>query len=120
MNDTVNQPQTAPQQSPNNGPEDTIRDGSLKATIWRRNGQNGDYFTTDFAKTYEDEEGKLKDSRSFGDQELLRISELARKAHDRNTELRREEFKARRENGRARGRSRNRQSAPDNAPDREQ
>lgn len=95
-----NEPQVE-QQAPVSRPEETIRDGNLKATIWRREGNDHDYFTTDFAKTYEDQNGQLKDTRSFYGTELLRVSELARNAHHRNAELRREEIQDRYADNRA-------------------
>ena len=73
-----------------NKPADVIRDGSLKATIWENDGEKGPYHTTQLAKTYEDREGKLRDTTSFSSGDLLRISELARQAYTRTTELRRE------------------------------
>jgi len=76
----------------NNGPVDTLRDGALKATIWRRKGESKDYFTTSFAKTYQDKEGNLKDGHSFGSADLLGVAELARQAHQRSMELKRGEF----------------------------
>lgn len=104
-----NQQQT-PQQQQNKGPEDTIRDGSLKATIWRRQGQQKDYFTTDLAKTYEDKNGNLKDTKSFGKNDLLGIAELARRANIRVNELTREEFKKNRQNGQNQQQNRGTQS----------
>jgi multidrug resistance efflux pump len=84
------------QQSPEpNRPADTLRDGSLKATIWKRQGESGDYYATDLARTYTDREGNLRDSRSFGSNDLLRVSELAKSAYHRTNELRREQAQAR-------------------------
>ncbi len=74
----------------NNKPIDVLRDGSLKATIWENHGENGTYFSGTLAKTYEDKDGKLKDSHSFSGSDWLRISELARQAYARTTQLRRE------------------------------
>lgn len=82
-----------------NTPEDTLRDGSLKASIWRNEGDKGAYYTTTFARTYEDREGNLKDSHSFSSNDLLRVGELARQAHHRTGELRRAYARAQ-ENGR--------------------
>ena len=79
-------------QQQNKGPVDTLRDGALKATIWRRESDTKDYFTTSFAKTYSDKEGNLKDGHSFGQSDLLGVAELARLAHQRTAELKREDF----------------------------
>jgi multidrug resistance efflux pump len=78
-----------------NRPADTLRDGSLKATIWKRQGESGDFYATDLARTYKDQEGNLRDSRSFGTNDLLRVSELAKTAYHRSNELRREQAQAR-------------------------
>ena len=71
-------------------PADTLRDGALKATIWENDSENGSFHNTVLAKTYEDKEGNLRDSHSFGTNDLLRVSELARGAYSRIGELKRE------------------------------
>ena len=71
-------------------PVETIRDGSLKATIWQNEGDHGPYYTTTLAKTYEDRAGKPQDTHSFTGPELLRIAELARTAYARSVSLRRQ------------------------------
>ncbi|WP_262694680.1 hypothetical protein [Kordiimonas aquimaris] len=83
-------------------PEDTVRDGNIKGTIWRREGPKNDFFATDLAKTYRDKNGDLKDTHSFGKDDLLRVAEVARRAHNRVSALTREEFR------------KNRQSKPQN------
>tara|TARA_R110000787_G_scaffold16622_17_gene50538 strand:+ start:36217 stop:36528 length:312 start_codon:yes stop_codon:yes gene_type:complete len=90
-------------------PADVVPDGNLKASIWRNEGDKGAYYATEIARTYKDADGKLQDTHTFVGADLLRISELARKAYDRTTELRREEFRqqrAPREDGRNRDRDR--------------
>ncbi|MEM7651525.1 MAG: hypothetical protein AAF204_05535 [Pseudomonadota bacterium] len=71
-------------------PADVLRDGALKATIWQNEGEKGPYFTTKLAKTYEDKNGNIRDTDNFGQNDLLRIAELARSAYARGNELRRE------------------------------
>lgn len=70
-------------------PEDTIRDGAIKATIWRNEGENGPYLSTDLARTYQDKDGELQDSRSFGLSDLLKVAEVARNAYGRGREIER-------------------------------
>lgn len=70
-----------PRTRPKNTPLEVLRDGSLKATIWENEGENGTYFSTTFARTYQADDGSLKDSHSFSGSELLRVSELARQAY---------------------------------------
>lgn len=73
-----------------NRPEHTLRDGSLKATIWRNEGEKGPYFSTTLARTYEDRDGKLQDTNSFSSAELLKVAELARDAYAETRRLSRE------------------------------
>ena len=75
-----------------NRPADVLRDGNLKASIWRNEGENGVTYATTIARTYRLEEGSYRESNSFAGTELLRVSELARKAYDRTNELRREDY----------------------------
>ena len=77
-------------------PEDVLRDGNLKASIWRNEGERGEFFATTFARTHKDNDGNIRDSHSFVGADLLKLSELARKSYDRTSEIRREEFKSRR------------------------
>lgn len=81
-------------------PADVIRDGALKATIWRNAGEDGPFYSTSLARTFEDREGNLRDAHSFSGSDLLKVSELARKAYDRTNDLRREEFKQERQESR--------------------
>lgn len=96
------QPVQQPQQQQTVGqaakrqPEDTIRDGALKATIWRQQGKDRDFFTTRLATTYKDQHGNLKDGYSFTKNDLLGVAELCRRAHARVQALSREEFKSQR------------------------
>lgn len=82
---------TAPETGMSNRPADVLRDGNLKATIWRNEGENGVTYATAFARTYKAGDGTYRESNSFTGTELLRVSELARKAYDRTGELRRED-----------------------------
>jgi hypothetical protein len=79
----------APQHE-SNGPADVLRDGNVKATIWKNERENGPHYSTTFARTWQDEGGAYRDSHSFSGTELLRVSELARGAYARTNELRRE------------------------------
>lgn len=79
----------APQHE-SNGPADVLRDGNIKATIWKNERENGPSYNTTFARTWQDEGGAYRDSHSFSGTELLRVSELARGAYARTNELRQE------------------------------
>jgi hypothetical protein len=85
-----------------------VKDGNIKASIWRRQGEHGDYFTASLAKTYRDRDGNLKDTNNYGKDDLLRVAEVARRANVRMIALNREEFmKSRQE--KSQGRSQNRE-----------
>lgn len=75
-----------------NRPVDVIRDGNLKASIWRNDGENSVSYATTIARTYKTEDGAYRESNSFTGTELLRVSELARKAYDRTNDLRRDDY----------------------------
>ena len=68
--------------SPDSKPIDTIRDGNLKATIWKRFGDNGNFYTVEFSRSDKDEQGEYHDSHSFSGAEPLRRARLANIAYD--------------------------------------
>jgi hypothetical protein len=88
--DTQTASESQTQKPENNGPADVLRDGNIKATIWKNERENGPSFSTVFSRTWQDEEGGYRDSHSFSGTELLRVSELARGAYTRTIELRQE------------------------------
>ncbi|MEE4208959.1 MAG: hypothetical protein V2I43_06815 [Parvularcula sp.] len=75
-------------------PEDTIRDGNIKASIWRNEGEKGPYFATTITRTYRDAAGNYQETASLVGTDLLRASELARSAYNRSRELMTEEREA--------------------------
>lgn len=66
----------------NNKPFDTIRDGALKATIWRNESEKGLFYSVNFSRTYTDAAGDFKESDSFSGTDLLQLGHLATKAYD--------------------------------------
>ncbi|MDG1288090.1 MAG: hypothetical protein P8P30_11115 [Rickettsiales bacterium] len=74
------------QTQPKNRPEN-IRDGMLNADIWRNEGEKGAYYSTQFSRAYKDKEGNYRRTDSFSKDDLLRVSELARNAYNRVSEL---------------------------------
>lgn len=71
-----------------NQPADTLRDGALKATIWQNFGDNGNFYSVEFSRTYTDQQGNFRDSHSLSGSEPLQLARLAHKAYDRIAELR--------------------------------
>ena len=60
-----------------NKPAATLRDGRLKATIWKNTGEKGTYHRVDFSRSYQDAKGDWHDSNRFSGTELLRLAHLA-------------------------------------------
>ena len=71
-------------------PTAVIRDTNIKATIWENQGEKGTYFTTTLAKTYRDQNGELRDTNVFTNNDLLKVSELAKEARTKTRELQQE------------------------------
>lgn len=88
MTDDTNQPRR---------PEDTVREGPLKAAIWRNESDKGAYHSVTVARTYKDRDGNLQDTQSFRAKDMLGLSELARRAHHEVHELDRAAFKEQRQ-----------------------
>ncbi|MEM9910703.1 MAG: hypothetical protein AAF922_07960 [Pseudomonadota bacterium] len=88
-----------------NRPQETLREGPLKAAIWRNDGDNGAYHSVTVARTYKDKEGELRDTSSFRSKDLLGLAELARRAHYTANDLDREAFKEHRRTQQEQGQS---------------
>jgi hypothetical protein len=66
-----------------NKPLSTVRDGSIKATIWANTTDKGGVrFSVELSRSYTDAQGKWHDTGYFGRNELLRVARLAEKAYD--------------------------------------
>jgi hypothetical protein len=68
-------------------PVETIRDGAIKASIWKNESENGAFHGVTFARTYKDSKGELQDTNSYSGAQLLRLARLAQKAYDRAAKL---------------------------------
>ena len=64
----------------NKGPIEVIRDGTIKASIWQNEGENGTYLKVKFSGAYQ-KDGEWHDTDSFSGRELLAIAEVARQAY---------------------------------------
>ena len=65
----------------NNKPLHTIRDGSLKATVWKNESEKGPWLSVDFSRGYRTRDGDWRDTSSFRGDDLLKLSFLAQKAY---------------------------------------
>ena len=68
-------------------PVETLRDGAIKAAIWKNESEKGVFFAVTFARTYTDGDGNLQDTDSFSGSQLLRLARVAEKAYDRTGKL---------------------------------
>ena len=50
----------------NNKPANTLRCGSIKATIWQNVSEKGPFFATTFSRPFKDQSGAWRNGTSFG------------------------------------------------------
>ena len=74
-----------------NKPAATIRDGSIKATIWANFGEKGTFYTVEISRTYKDDQGNYHDAHSFSGTQLLRVARVSHLAYTRISELRQQD-----------------------------
>lgn len=72
-------------------PEDTLREGPLKSTIWRNEGRNGDFFTTQYTRAYKDQDGAWHETTQMRESDHLPLRHLSGKTHDRIMAMKRDE-----------------------------
>lgn len=67
-------------------PFETIRDGGLKATIWKNppkeGTETGPFYSVQITRTWRDQQGTYHDSDRFSGTEPLRVARLANLAYD--------------------------------------
>lgn len=64
-----------------NKPVETLRDGALSASIWKNEGENGQFHSVTFARTYTKDDIS-QSSDSFSANQLLTLAHLATRAYD--------------------------------------
>ncbi|MEZ5896967.1 MAG: hypothetical protein R3C51_11275 [Parvularculaceae bacterium] len=65
----------------NNKPVKTLRDGALKASIWKNESESGAFYSVTIARIYKRKDGSYADSNSFSGTDLLKITQLASRAY---------------------------------------
>ncbi len=70
-----------------NRPAQTLRDGALKAAIWKNESESGVFYNVTFARTYKDGQGTLQNTDSYSGSQLLRLARLADQAYAKISEL---------------------------------
>lgn len=63
-------------------PANTIRSGSIKATIWQNRGKSGRFFSASFSRPFRDEKGNWKQGFSFGSRDLESLLNAALEAKE--------------------------------------
>ena len=71
-------------------PVEEVRIGSIKAAIWRNEGESGPRFNVTFQRLYRDEQNKWHSTDSFGRDDLLVLARIAERAFDSIHELHQE------------------------------
>jgi hypothetical protein len=66
----------------NNKPANTLRCGSIKATIWQNVSEKGPFFATTFSRPFKDQTGAWRNGTSFGLNELEALVSVAREAKE--------------------------------------
>ena len=67
-------------------PYETLKDGNLTVNLWKENGQHGAFLKSGGVnRTYTDQEGNVKHTRSLAGSENLRGANLLTQAHNRIT-----------------------------------
>lgn len=69
-----------PNETKENAPVKTYRIGHLSATIWKNAASGNDFYSTEIARNYKNEEDEWKSSSSFNHSDLLNVAELAKRA----------------------------------------
>lgn len=65
----------------NNKPIRTFRDGALKASIWLNEHEERVFYTVSFSRSFKKENGEYSDAYSYSGADLLRLAQLAERAH---------------------------------------
>lgn len=66
----------------------TLRDGFLKAVIWKNEGEKGAFYSVQFFRAYKDGNDEWHDVNGFSNGDILKISHLAGKAYDAVAKIR--------------------------------
>jgi hypothetical protein len=66
----------------NNKPANTLRCGSIKATIWQNVSEKGPFFATTFSRPFKDQSGEWRNGTSFGLNDLEALLTVAREAKE--------------------------------------
>lgn len=71
-----------------NKPAATIRDGAMKATIWKNEGEKGDFYSVDLTRSYKQGDEWKETTKGFSGLDLFKATNLLTLAYNRIIELR--------------------------------
>ena len=71
----------------NNKPVKTLRDGTLKASIWLNEYEERIFYTVSFARSYKKSDGTFADAHTYTNADLLRLARLSERAHEAIREM---------------------------------
>jgi hypothetical protein len=77
-----------PETSVTKRPIATVRVENVEGAIWPNPGEKGTFYNVTFSRKYEDKEGKLQNTHSFGPADLLALPLAASEAYKKIQELR--------------------------------
>jgi hypothetical protein len=66
----------------NNKPANTLRCGSIRATIWENTSEKGPFFSTTFSRPFKDQSGAWRNGTSYGLNDLEALVTVARDAKE--------------------------------------
>jgi hypothetical protein len=78
-------------------PAHKLRDGLLQVTIWRNTGDNGNWYSITYTRSYKNDNGDWKETDSLPADDCLPMAELIREAYAWIKVQRRADSKARRD-----------------------
>lgn len=70
-----------------NRPAAAVRDGALKATVWRNDSESGPWYSVDLIRSYRTDAG-WQDTTSLRSDDLPRVAFLTQRAYEAVRELR--------------------------------
>ena len=72
----------------NKRPVETLRDGAIEVSIWKREGERGSAYNTQRTRSYQDQDGNWQKTNGIPERDLLRAARLDEMAYSSIQKLR--------------------------------
>ncbi len=72
----TNQPRPSNEPQAQKGPVHEIKQGMLKAAIWKNEGSEGPFYSVTLGRLFKNDEGKWRTSQRFGAKDLTNVPAL--------------------------------------------